>query len=123
MRDLLFVTGIFALAHAGMTFLALAMDRHHRQLRPGAVQARQGQRVAWRAAGISMLTSSLWLCMESWGAATGTTAWFGILGAVSLALVLLLAYAPTIALRAGWGAGAAGIGELAVALLSTAGTF
>lgn len=101
--------GSFALAYAGMSGLALAMDRHHRQLRqtadsPGAIIRR-----AWRLAGWALLALSLWLSLHTWGAAVGAAAWFGVVSAVTLALVLVLPYAPALAWQAAWAAAPLGL--------------
>lgn len=87
------VVGAVALAYAGMTCLAVAMERQHRQLRPGALQHRP-RRARWRATGWISLALSLWVIVLAEGAGRGTTSWFGILSAVTLMLVLAIAYAP-----------------------------
>jgi len=104
-----------ALAHAGLTGLALAMERHHRQLRPAALPGR-GTRATFRAAGWALLALSHWMSLAAWGAATGTAAWFGVLSTAALALVLMLPYAPMLAWRTGWIAGIAGLLVLAMEL-------
>lgn len=98
--------GSFALAHAGMVGLALAMDRHRRQLRPVTTAAAT---LRWRIAGGALLALSLRLSMQTWGASAGLVAWFGVAAAAALALILLLTQAPVTAWRTGWLAGAAGL--------------
>lgn len=99
-----------ALAHAGLTGLALAMDRHRRQLRPSAQPGTRLASAAWRVAGWTLLALSLGLSVLAWGGATGTAVWFGVLSAASLALILMLPYAPTLAWHTGWLAAVAGLG-------------
>lgn len=104
--------GAFALAHAGLTALALAMARHHRQLRPSAAPPGSNARRAWRLAGAIALALALWLCRLAWGSGSGVAAWFGVLGLATLSLILLLPYAPTLAWRLG--CVSAGLGLLAM---------
>ncbi len=109
--------GAFALAHAGLTALALAMERHHRQLRPAVPPPRRHTGLAWRLAGASALALSLWLCRLAWGSGSGVAAWFGITSAAALALIVLLAYAPAFARRLGGIATALGLLALLTRLL------
>ncbi|MPY69295.1 MAG: DUF3325 family protein [Alphaproteobacteria bacterium] len=82
----------FILAFAGFAALALAMDRHHRTLfdrAPG-----RGAALTLRLAGTAGLAASLFACADRWGWAIGAIAWFGVLSAVALGVVLLLAALP-----------------------------
>jgi len=110
--------GSLALAHAGMTALALTMDRHRRQLRPAAARPGRLAGTAWRLTGWTLLALSLWLSGHAWGAPVGTVAWFGLASAASLVLILMLPYAPALAWRLGCVTGAVG---LAAALAALAG--
>ena len=101
--------GSVALAHAGMTGLALAMERHHRQLRPAAPRPGRLAVAVWRVAGWTVLALSLWLGLAAWSAATGAAVWCGVLSAVTLVLILSLPYAPALAWRLGWITGAFGL--------------
>jgi hypothetical protein len=92
-----------------MTGLALAMDRHHRQLRPMARGPGRNASVVWRLAGAVLLALSFWMSVQVWGAAIGAVAWFGVISTVTPALVLLLPYAPTLAWRTGWVAAVTGL--------------
>lgn len=88
------VVGAGTLAYTGMACLALAMERQHRQLRPGASQSGIPRRTMWRAAGSMSLALSLWISVLSWGSGPGTVAWFGMFSAVTLLLVLAVTYKP-----------------------------
>lgn len=117
MNSTLLVTfSTFALAHAGMTCLALAMARHHRQLRPTARPSGRIARTVWRLAGWGLLALSLGLSLHAWGAATGAAAWFGVASAVALLLILLLAYLPALTWRLGWMAAGLGLPAWLVAV-------
>lgn len=87
------VAGAIALAYAGMACLALVMERQHRQLRPGS-QRGVPRRANWRMAGLTSLALSLWVSVLTWGPGPGTAAWFGIICAVTLLLVLAITYTP-----------------------------
>ena len=101
--------GSVVLAQAGMTGLALAMERHHRQLRPAAARPGRLASAAWRLAGWALLALSLWLSLHAWGASIGAVAWLGVLSAVTPALILMLPYTPALARRIGWLTGIAGL--------------
>ncbi len=94
MNSILAVFSAFALAYLGMIGLALAMDRHHRQMFPGRHLPSTRVRYAIRFASWGLLGLSAWACAHAWGAAVGAVAWFGVLMAAALLLVCLLPYAP-----------------------------
>ncbi|MEM7120381.1 MAG: DUF3325 domain-containing protein [Pseudomonadota bacterium] len=83
-------------AYAGFACLALAMDRHHRQLWQRPVG--QGRRAMLRLAGATLLTTSLVACSAAAGWSTGLVLWFCVLTASGLAFVVLLPLAPRLAL-------------------------
>lgn len=101
--------GSLALAHAGLTGLALAMDRHRRQLRPSAKLPARWMAAMSRTVGWTLLALSMKLSMLAWGTATGIAVWFGALSAAGLALIFMLPYAPILAWRAGWITAAVGL--------------
>jgi hypothetical protein len=75
------------LAYAGFTALALAMDRHHRQIWRRRPTRRV--RVLFRIGGWSGLAASLVLCLSPrW--ALGLVQWLGILSAAGLLVVAQL---------------------------------
>lgn len=83
---------LFALVFAGVGFaaLALAMDRHHRQVRKRTPTGRQ--RVFLRVTGVVGLTAALALCVVGAGWGTGVVVWLGLLTVAALAMVLTLTY-------------------------------
>lgn len=94
--------GSLALAHAGLTGLALAMDRHRPQLRPSAKLPESWAAATSRTVGWALLALSMMFSMLAWGTATGIAVWFGVLSTTGLTLILMLPYAPMLAWRAGW---------------------
>lgn len=80
------------LAHSGFATLALAMDRHHRQVRTGSPPP--ARRRALTALGWLALTASLAPCVATWGWGAGITGWAGCLTAAAGAVLLQLSYAP-----------------------------
>lgn len=78
------------LAYAGLAGLALAMDRHHRQVwRRGASPPR---RMALRLAGAASLGGSLAASAVPAGWGVGIVLWLGLLTAAALGVAMLLAY-------------------------------
>lgn len=76
------------LACVGFASLALAMDRHHRQLRQCVPSHRQRQ---WlRLLGSLGLAVSLAICLADAGWASGIVLWLGILSLAALTIVLTL---------------------------------
>ena len=97
----------FALSYAGLSGLCLAMERHHQQVlqwRGSALWARGLRTFGW-----VLLSLSLVCCMAGWGASVGLVAWFGILSAAALLIVLLLPYAPRAIARGAVSATAVGL--------------
>tara|TARA_X000001316_G_scaffold6811_1_gene1670 strand:- start:179 stop:460 length:282 start_codon:yes stop_codon:yes gene_type:complete len=82
----------FFLSFAAWTALAFAMNRHRRDM--GWVRATPVQRIMLRVAGGGLLAASLWACAGHWGWSMGTVAWFGVMTASALSLVLALAFRP-----------------------------
>ncbi|PAU86953.1 iron uptake protein [Pseudomonas sp. WN033] len=90
--------GSLLLAHAGLSLLALAMDKHRKQLLP------RRQLPVWftwlvRFAGWASLILSLSACVIGMGTGVGLPYWLGVLSLVALVLILQLAYAPLAAIR------------------------
>ncbi len=77
----------FLLAFAGFTLLALAMERHRKQLAPSRQAWRPPTRRLLRLGGAGLLVLSVWACIHVWGAATGAVVWFGVLSAAALAVL------------------------------------
>lgn len=82
----------FALALLGFVALALAMDRHHRQVRRTAPAG--WLRGLLRATGTLALAASLAVCVFEAGWGTGWVVWFGLLSAAATTVVLSLTYWP-----------------------------
>jgi hypothetical protein len=82
----------FFLSFAGWTVLAMAMNRHRRDM--GWAPAADGVRALLRVAGGSLLAASLWASARHWGWSEGTVAWFGVLTVSAGFLVLALAFRP-----------------------------
>lgn len=86
------LTSLF-LAHAGLAALAWAMDKHRRQLAPGANPRRPHSRPI-RLFGWAALALSLWSAWFGLGPGVGLTQWFGLLSLAALMLILQLTYLP-----------------------------
>ncbi|MGE0254800.1 MAG: DUF3325 family protein [Alphaproteobacteria bacterium] len=85
----------FTLAYAGLAALALAMERHQRQVwrRPLAVHWRRLLRpLGWLAIAVAFAAA---VAAEGWS--LGPVAFTGLLALAGLALVFLLAFAPRLA--------------------------
>jgi hypothetical protein len=87
----LLLTASFAAAGAGFGLLALAMERHRKQLLPKRPPWAPGQRGLMRLAGVLLLGGSFFGCVGVWGASIGATAWFGLLSLMAVAWVAVLA--------------------------------
>lgn len=107
------VIASFALCHAGLVALSLAMDRHYHQV--WRRHASRAQRQLYRLGGVLLLLVSVICAVVVWGKSVGAVAWLGILSAVALPLIFLLPYSP----RAAFGSGVLGaaIGLLAMAFV------
>lgn len=88
MAALCFVLAL-ALACAGFAALALAMERHHRQVWHRA----PGRGLCWslRLAGAGGLGAALAVCVACAGVAVGVVLWAGLLSAAAVLVVLGLA--------------------------------
>jgi hypothetical protein len=80
------------LAYSGCATLALAMDRHHRQVWQRQVSGLA--RLALRLTGSLCLGAAWAVCAVHSGWSTGTVAWFALLSASALGFILLSSYAP-----------------------------
>ncbi|MQA38546.1 DUF3325 domain-containing protein [Rugamonas aquatica] len=92
MNYALTVAAALLLASSGMTALALAIDRHHRQVY--GADATPGARLVLRVAGAVLLALAICPCVLLWGAGAGIVAWTGMLTAGALVPALALAYHP-----------------------------
>jgi len=88
-----------ALAFAGMTALAFAMDRHHEQLTGERAIPRRRSRLL-RVLGAALLAAAVLPSVGGWGATVGVVAWLGWISAGALVAVLWIAAAPRWAARA-----------------------
>lgn len=86
------IAAAFVAATAGFAALAMAMTRHAREIFGRA----PGQGTAWtlRIAGAVLLAAAHAFSATAWGAAIGAVAWFGVVTAGALAVVLALALRP-----------------------------
>lgn len=94
MTEALAVACALLLAYAGFAALSLAMPRHHSQLRPARSLPNKRDRGLYRLAGWCALALAALASILGWGPAIGAVAYFGVLSAAALTLVLLLAYTP-----------------------------
>lgn len=80
-----------ALCYAGFVALALAMPRHHEELR--GTRPDPASRRPWRAAGAVLLALSLWPALAWWpNAAIAVSAWLGLATVAAFALAMVLAW-------------------------------
>jgi hypothetical protein len=101
------VLTVIALTYAGMAALALAIDRHHRQV--FGEDAAQRTRNLMRVAGGSLLVLAIPPCVHLWGAGAGTVAWVGMLTIGALLSVGMLPYWPRRLAPSAAGAAALGL--------------
>ena len=80
------------LSLAGFVALALAMERHHRQVWQRAPSRKQCMLL--RCFGITGLGAALAACVAHAGWATGTVIWLGLMTVAALAVALVLSYRP-----------------------------
>ena len=80
------------LSLAGFVALALAMERHHRQVWQRAPSRKQS--LLLRCAGVIGLGAALAACVAHAGWATGTVIWLGLMTVAALAVALVLSYRP-----------------------------
>lgn len=84
-----------ALAYGGMLCFCLAMERHWKQL---ASRAPARWRRACKPLALILLGLALLLCFRVWPPAMAPVAWAGLVSLGAMALVLVLPYAPRLAL-------------------------
>ena len=85
----------WALAFAGMSALALAMERHHASLK-GRTDLMPGRCWILRAGGVLLLLAAAGPCVQAWGASVGVVAWLGWLSAGALLTVAGLSVLPRV---------------------------
>ncbi|MCJ2009949.1 DUF3325 domain-containing protein [Methylobacterium sp. E-041] len=81
-----------ALCFAGLSALALSLDRHHRDaflVRPGAARARTLRIAGWAGIGLSFVAA---VALEGWN--FGPVQWIGALTGAALLVVAFLSYRP-----------------------------
>lgn len=84
------------LAYAGMLGLCLGMERHWKQLASPRLPAIT--RTLCRVAGAALLALAVFTATFVWPVGMAWVAWFGMISLTGLALLLLLPYAPRLAL-------------------------
>jgi len=83
------------LAYGGMLGLCLGMERHWKQL---GSSRQPGVRRLCRPLGIGLLGLSLYAASFVWPGGMALVGWFGLISVGGLALLMLLPYAPRLAL-------------------------
>ncbi|RVT97804.1 DUF3325 domain-containing protein [Rhodovarius crocodyli] len=86
------------LAYPGFLLLALAMERHHRDLLGGVPLP--PRRRLYTASGWLLLGLSLLPCAALWGWTFGVVAWLGVLAVAATTVAMLSTYHPRLALIA-----------------------
>ncbi|MEL0166642.1 MAG: DUF3325 family protein [Pseudomonadaceae bacterium] len=86
---------VFSACYAGMLALCLGMERHWKQLAAGAPAT---WRRLCRPLGLLLLVVALLLSAQIWPAGMALVGWLGTLSLGGLCLLLLLPYAPRLAL-------------------------
>jgi len=84
------------LAYVGMSALCMGLERSFRQVFkriPSALSCR-----CLRALGWLLLVASLAFSVRMWGVAAGIVGWVGVMSVAGVALIMLLPYAPRVAL-------------------------
>lgn len=84
------------LAYAGMLGLCLGMERHWKQLANPRLPA-AGRRLC-RVLGAALLILAGYAASRVWPGGMAVVAWFGLIALGGLALLMLLPYAPRLAL-------------------------
>lgn len=88
---------VLAFMYAGCIALCLAMPRHFQQLLPGRRLSMAG-RWTLRGGGWLLLAASFFGCARECGYSVGAVTFCGLLSLVAPCLVLLLCYAPRLAI-------------------------
>lgn len=101
------------LAYAGMLLLCLGMERHWKQLASPRLPA--ALRRVCRPLGALALAVAVYTCGFIWNPGMAWVAWLGLISLAGLALLLILPYAPRVAIGLPV-AGAAACGLAAIAL-------
>lgn len=109
------IVAVFCAAYAGWAALALAMDRHARDI--GWTPPHRATAIALRLAGTGLLGAALIACAVRWGWAIGPVAWLGMLGAGALLFTLTLSVLPRAIVPAATTLALAGMLSAGVALL------
>jgi len=97
------------LAYAGMLLFCLGMERHWKQLASPRLPVRLRRLCA--PLGMAALALAVYGCSRIWQPAMAWVAWFGMISLSGLALLLILPYAPRLAI----GLPVAGLAACAVA--------
>lgn len=84
------------LAYAGMLLFCLGMERHWKQLASPRVPAEL--RRACAPLGTVLLAMAVYTCSFIWHPGMAWVAWFGMISLAGLTLLMLLPYAPRLAL-------------------------
>ncbi|WP_420992360.1 DUF3325 domain-containing protein [Cupriavidus sp. 30B13] len=117
MNGIGFLTAL-ALAFSGFAALSQTLDRHYAERHGRGSAPGAAERMRLHALGWSALALALLACVAQQGWPVGTVSWIGMLTLGALPLVLLLSYAPALALRAArWSGVLGGCGLLALRAL------
>lgn len=93
MSHVLSSVAAWALCYAGMTALALTLNRHYAQMM-GPSAPSQAKRIALRVVGWLFLTASLIPVWKDWQEGIGLVAWCGLLTLAASLVAWLLPYLP-----------------------------
>ncbi len=102
-----FLTAL-AFTFSGFAALSQTLDRHYAERNGRGASPGVSERLRLHGLGWTALALALAACVRQEGWPMGTVSWIGTLTAGALLLVLLLTYAPAIAVRAARWAGALG---------------
>ncbi|MGE8368219.1 DUF3325 domain-containing protein [Cupriavidus sp.] len=97
-----------ALTYSGFTALSQTLDRHYADRHGRGSSPCASERLRLHGLGWAALALALAACVRHEGWPMGTVSWLGTLTLGALLLVLLLSYAPAIAVRAALWTGALG---------------
>ncbi|MGO4156215.1 DUF3325 domain-containing protein [Cupriavidus sp. YAF13] len=102
-----FLTAL-ALTYSGFTALSQTLDRHYADRHGRGAAPSPAARLRLQGLGWAALALALAACVQQQGWPMGSVSWIGTLTLGALVLVLLLSYAPAIAVRAARWAGMLG---------------
>ena len=89
-----------AFTYSGFTALSQTLDRHYADRHGRGATPSPAERLRLQVLGWAALALALAACVQQQGWPMGSVSWIGTLTLGALVLVLLLSYAPAIAVRA-----------------------